>query len=106
MKDIPYLLIFTKSNNLGIYRVYFCQNFPFENLYTTEPQYIDELCKLYPKYKNFFIAIGNHSNDSWLALKPFRKKGIISSSYRINGKPYKALDPLPSRGKNFTFVKI
>jgi hypothetical protein len=94
------MLILTKNN---IYRVYFCQNSP---LYTMNPQYIEEFTVVLPTYKNLFMAVGNHSNDSYCTLEPFRSQGIVSSSYRLNGKPYKALDPIPVRTVNFQLLEI
>jgi hypothetical protein len=92
IEDIPYLLVFS-SNEL--YRIYFINLNLFDG-YKNGEKYKPHFMEIFSLFKgeknNLFLGVGNNRHLSDLIPRLLNQE-IILYSLRMNGKPFKALDP-------------
>jgi hypothetical protein len=99
IKDIPYLLVFTKK---GVYRVYFINLNIFKS-YKNSSEYkcmFFELFDLVPNSKDnkLFLGVGNYKHIAHMVPNLIQEKyndKLVTYSMRMNGRPFKAFDISP-----------
>jgi hypothetical protein len=93
IEDIPYLLVFSSEEK--VYRIYFINLNLFDsykNGVKYKPLFM-EIFSLFKEEHNLFLGIGNYRHLSNLIPRLLNQE-IVLYSLRMNGKPFKSLDPV------------